>query len=201
MDGTTITPSQFIPSLTSPTILIPNLAYASRYGHLLTHELRLEQLAAVPDIGIPTANLATKTSTSALPNRQQQFSQGGRASSFHNGQGRGRPIKAIVMALPILIPTTPILGPSIKYALRPLLSSTSSNIDLVWYPDTGANNHLTADLSHLNLNDLFSRATLPSGKSKDSLYPLHSLHQIKPRALLGERVSLNQWHAQLSSSL
>ena len=45
--------------------------------------------------------------------------------------------------------------------------------------------------------DLFSGATLLRGQSKDGLYPLHSLQQIKPRALLGERVSTTQWHARL----
>uniref|UniRef100_A0A2N9EM64 Uncharacterized protein n=1 Tax=Fagus sylvatica TaxID=28930 RepID=A0A2N9EM64_FAGSY len=151
------------------------------------------------------------------------------------------------------------------------VAATSPSIDQVWYPDTGANNHLTADLSHLNLNaeqytgsdqvhigngeglhihhigssilcsathefflkhilhvphishnlisvqrfakdnnvffefhpsffcvkDLFSGATLLKGLSKDDLYPFHSLPQIKPRALLGERVSTTQWHARL----
>jgi hypothetical protein len=51
--------------------------------------------------------------------------------------------------------------------------------------------------SFFYVKDLFSGAILLSGKSKDGLYPLHSLHKIKPRAFLGERVSLNQWHARL----
>lgn len=154
-----------------------------RYGHLLTYELRLEQLAAVPDIGIPTANLATKTSTSAPPNRQQQFSQGGRRSSFHNGQGRGRnnsnqgcgngngsshsysnnshsrPFYQKCLKVGHLAPAcwhrfeqncqAPMTA---QIGSQAFVTSTSSNIDLVWYPNTGANNHLTADLSHLNLN-------------------------------------------------
>jgi hypothetical protein len=47
------------------------------------------------------------------------------------------------------------------------------------------------------IKDQFSGAILLSGKSKDGLYPLHSLHQIKPHAFIGERVSLSQWHARL----
>ena len=50
------------------------------------------------------------------------------------------------------------------------------------------------------IKDLFSGATFLSGKSKDDLYPLHSLHQIKPQALIGECVSLTQWHAKLGHS-
>jgi hypothetical protein len=50
------------------------------------------------------------------------------------------------------------------------------------------------------IKDLFSGATILSGKSKDDLYPLHSLHQIKPQALIGECVSLTQWHAKLGHS-
>ena len=107
-------------------------------------------------------------------------------------------------------------------ASQAFVTATSPSIDQVWYPDTGAYNHLTADLSHLNLNaeqytghdqvrigngqglhihhigsSIFSGATLLKGQSKDGLYPLHSLPQIKPRALLGERVSTTQWHARL----
>uniref|UniRef100_A0A2N9FN59 Reverse transcriptase Ty1/copia-type domain-containing protein n=1 Tax=Fagus sylvatica TaxID=28930 RepID=A0A2N9FN59_FAGSY len=37
-------------------------------------------------------------------------------------------------------------------ASQAFVAATSPSIDQVWYPDTGANNHLTADLSHLNLN-------------------------------------------------
>ena len=47
------------------------------------------------------------------------------------------------------------------------------------------------------IKDLFSGATLLRGKSKDGLYPLQSIHQIKPHALIGERVSLAHWHARL----
>jgi hypothetical protein len=151
-------------------------------------------------------------------------------------------------------------------------ASTSSTVDPAWYPDTGANNHITADYGNLNLHaedytgqdqvrigngqglhihhigssilcssnknfflnnilhvphisqnllsvyqftkdnnvffefhpsffcvkDLFSGVTLLSGKSKNGLYPLHSLQRlIKPTALLGERVSVEQWHSRL----
>ena len=144
-------------------------------------------------------------------------------------------------------------------------------MDPAWYPDTGANNHITADYGNLNLHaedytgqdqvrigngqglhihhigssilcssnknfflknilhvphisqnllslyqftkdnnvffkfhpsffcikDLFSGVTFLSGKSKNGLYPLHSLQRlIKPTALLGERVSVEQWHSR-----
>jgi hypothetical protein len=48
------------------------------------------------------------------------------------------------------------------------------------------------------VKDLFSGVTLLSGKSKNGLYPLHSLQWlIKPTALLRERVSVEQWHSRL----
>lgn len=150
------------------------------------------------------------------------------------------------------------------------VAATNSPVDQVWYPNTGATNHMIADLANLNLSvedytrkdqvhvgngqglyihhvgssilcsstkdfflknilhvlhisqnllslsicqdnsvffeflpsffcvkDLFSGATLLSGKSKDGLYPLHSLHQIKSHAFIGEHVSIAQSHARL----
>ena len=47
------------------------------------------------------------------------------------------------------------------------------------------------------IKNLFLRATLLKGNSEDGLYPLHSLHQIKICALIGERIFLAQWHARL----
>ena len=53
------------------------------YGHLLTHELRIDQQAlSSPDITAPTANFAAKTSQPSQ-NRGRQFYS-------HNGRGRGR---------------------------------------------------------------------------------------------------------------
>ena len=56
------------------------------------------------------------------------------------------------------------------------------------------------NFTHLFLcvKDLFSGVTLLSSKIKNGLYPLHSLQWlIKPTALLGEHVSVEQWHSRL----
>jgi hypothetical protein len=60
------------------------------YGHLLTHELRLEQQTSVPGIGLPVANLAAKSPSSTQPPRQFSTSNGGRGSHFNGNRGRGQ---------------------------------------------------------------------------------------------------------------
>uniref|UniRef100_A0A2N9ETF7 Reverse transcriptase Ty1/copia-type domain-containing protein n=1 Tax=Fagus sylvatica TaxID=28930 RepID=A0A2N9ETF7_FAGSY len=214
-------------------------------------------LATVPDLSTPMANLATKTTNPAPQGRPSQYSSnrgsngyrgcgrnnysrsrgnGGSSSSFTHSNNGSRPPCQIYFKVGHTASAcwhrfeqqyqAPMAS---QPGSQAFVAATSPSIDQVWYPDTGANNHLTADLSHLNLNaehytgsdqvrigngqdnnvffefhpsffcvkDLFSDATLLKGPSKDGLYPLHSLPQIKPRALLGERVPTTQWHARL----
>uniref|UniRef100_A0A2N9F1U5 Reverse transcriptase Ty1/copia-type domain-containing protein n=1 Tax=Fagus sylvatica TaxID=28930 RepID=A0A2N9F1U5_FAGSY len=250
-------PSDYNDLVTSINTRLEDMPIDELFGHLLTHELRLEQQATVPDLGIPMANLAAKTFNSSTQGRPHQYSSnrgsngsrgrgrnnysrnrsnGGPSSSFPNSNNGSRPPCQICFKVGHTASTcwhrfeqqyqAPMASQSASQAF---VAATSPSIDQVWYPNTGANNHLTADLSHLNLNaeqytghdqvrigngqdnnvffefhpsffcvkDLFSGATLLKGQSKDGLYPLHSLQQIKPRALLGERVSTTQWHARL----
>jgi hypothetical protein len=286
-------PTEYDSLVTSLNTRLESFSLDDLYGHLLTYELRLEQQTPVPDIGLPVANLAAKSSSSPQPPRQ--FSNGGRGSHFNGNRGRGRghsyrgrsnggsssshtsrPFCQICLKIGHTAPACwhrfeQHYQPPNGSSTQAFVATTPTSIDQVWYPDTGANNHMTADFSNLNLNadyytgqdqvrigngqglhihhigssilysstkdfflknilhvphisqnllsvyqfakdnkvffefhpsffcikDQFSGAILLSGKSKDGLYPLHSLHQIKPRAFIGERVSLSQWHACL----
>jgi hypothetical protein len=263
------------------------------YGHLLTHELRIDQQAlSSPDITAPTANFAAKTSQPSQNCGHQFYSHNGR------GRGRGRTNSSRGQGSPQFYSNNSgsshafcqicfkvghtaqtcwhrfdqNFQVSSNQSPQAFAASTSSTVDPAWYPDTGANNHLTADYGHLNLHaedytgqdqvrigngqglrihhigssilcsssknfflnnilhvpnisknllsvyqfakdnnvffefhpsffcvkDLSSGVTLLSGKSKNGLYPLHSLQRlIKPTALLGERVSVEQWHSRL----
>uniref|UniRef100_A0A2N9HHN1 Reverse transcriptase Ty1/copia-type domain-containing protein n=1 Tax=Fagus sylvatica TaxID=28930 RepID=A0A2N9HHN1_FAGSY len=263
------------------------------YGHLLTHELRIDQQALSPlDITASTANFAAKTSQLSQNRGRQFYSQHGR------GRGRGRTNSSRGRGSPQFYSSTSgssrafcqiclkvghtaqtcwhrfdqNFQVSSNQSPQAFAASTSSTVDPAWYPDTGANNHITADYGHLNLHaedytgqdqvrigngqglrihhigssilcsssknfflnnvlhvpnisqnllsvyqfakdnnvffefhpsffcvkDLSSGVTLLSGKSKNGLYPLHSLQRlIKPTALLGERVSVEQWLSRL----
>uniref|UniRef100_A0A2N9I1U4 Reverse transcriptase Ty1/copia-type domain-containing protein n=1 Tax=Fagus sylvatica TaxID=28930 RepID=A0A2N9I1U4_FAGSY len=142
------------------------------YGHLLTHELRIDQQAlSPPDITAPTANFAAKTSQPSQNRGRQFYSQHGR------GRGRGRTNSSRGRGSPQFYSNTG----SFWLLSLPLVRS--------W---------LFRAFAKICLKDLSSGVTLLSGKSKNGLYPLHSLQRlIKPTALLGERVSVEQWHSRL----
>uniref|UniRef100_A0A2N9ILG5 Uncharacterized protein n=1 Tax=Fagus sylvatica TaxID=28930 RepID=A0A2N9ILG5_FAGSY len=77
------------------------------YGHLLTHELRIDQQICFK---------AGHTAQACW----HRFDQNFQVSSNQSPQA--------------------------------FVASTSSTVDLAWYPDTGANNHITADYGNLNLH-------------------------------------------------
>ena len=285
-------PTEYDSLVTSLNTRLESFSLNDLYGHLLTHELQLEQQTPVPDIGLPVANLVAKSSS---PQPPRQFSNGGSGSHFngHRGRGRGHSYcghsnggfssnntnRSFCQICLKIGHTAPACWHRFEQHYQPpngsstqaFVATTPTSIDQIWYPDTGANNHMTADFSNLNLNvdyytgqdqvrigngqglhihhigssilysstkdfflkiilhvphisqnllsiyqfakdnnvffefhpsffcikDQLSGAILLSGKSKDGLYPFHSLHQIKPRAFFGERASLSQWHAHL----
>uniref|UniRef100_A0A2N9GSE4 Uncharacterized protein n=1 Tax=Fagus sylvatica TaxID=28930 RepID=A0A2N9GSE4_FAGSY len=253
--------------------------------------------AVTPDLGIPTAHFPAKPPGNSSRGHQHSSSSnhgfqhcgrgrhsssrgrpnGGSANYFSNNSSHGScPFCQICLTLGHTAPSCwhrfeqnfHIANGSSSQAY---VAATTPVTDQVWYPDTSATNHMTADLQNLNLSaedytgqdqvrvgngqglyihhigssilcssnqdfflknilhvpsisqnllsvyqfakdnnvffefhpsffcikDLFSGATLLRGKSKDGLYPLHSLHQIETRALIGECVSLAQWHARL----
>ena len=279
-------PSDYDSLIVTVTMRLKDFPLDDLYGHLLTHELQLEQQATVPDLGLPTANLATTPSSPNQPHHpftnfhgcgnnggrghgKGHFSCGLGNNGSYSNTSSSRSFYQICLKVGHTAPTCWHRFEQ-NYQAQPgqsqaFVAATSSSVDPIWYPDTGANNHLTSDLSNLNLNvenyngqdqvhisngqglhihhigssilcssshdfflknilhvphisqnllsihqfakdnnvffefhpsffyvkDLFSGAILLSDKSKDGL------HKIKPRAFLGERVSLNQWHAPL----
>uniref|UniRef100_A0A2N9GNC7 Retrotransposon Copia-like N-terminal domain-containing protein n=1 Tax=Fagus sylvatica TaxID=28930 RepID=A0A2N9GNC7_FAGSY len=152
-------PSDYNDLVTSINTRLEDMPIDELFGHLLTHELRLEQQATVPDLGIPMANLAAKTFNSTPQGRPHHRSNGGSSSSFPNSNNGSRPPCQICFKVGHTASTcwhrfeqqyqAPMAS---QPASQAFVAATSPSIDQVWYPDTGANNHLTADLSHLNLN-------------------------------------------------
>jgi uncharacterized membrane protein YgcG len=173
-------PSDYNDLVTSINTRLEDMPIDELFGHLLTHELRLEQQATVPDLSIPMANLAAKTFNSTPQGRPHQYSSnrgsngsrgrgrnnysrsrsnGGSSSSFPNSNNGSRPPCQICFKVGHTASAcwhrfeqqyqAPMASQSASQAF---VAATSPSIDQVWYPDTGANNHLIADLSHLNLN-------------------------------------------------
>uniref|UniRef100_A0A2N9HK34 Integrase catalytic domain-containing protein n=1 Tax=Fagus sylvatica TaxID=28930 RepID=A0A2N9HK34_FAGSY len=80
-------PSDYNDLVTSINTRLEDMPIDELFGHLLTHELRLEQQATVPDLGIPMANLAAKTFNSSTQGRPHQYSSN-RGSNGSRGRGR-----------------------------------------------------------------------------------------------------------------
>ena len=130
------------------------------YSHLLIHEQRLENAHNPIDFSVSTVNVAQRNSSNT--GRFQPQKSG---SSFGRGRGRGRgrgfgpssnrPICQICNRIGHIASkcynrfdhsyhcdsTSPAA----------YLTSQQSTSDPNWYPDTGSTNHLTNDLSNLNL--------------------------------------------------
>ncbi|KAL4183304.1 hypothetical protein AMTRI_Chr11g154520 [Amborella trichopoda] len=109
------------------------------YGMLLSQEIRLSDQHYMLDIGSPSANLATT----------QNNSRRGRGSQFLNrGRGGHVPLQC---------------RKQLNHAFQPDLGvnlnafyAAHSNINDAWYPDSGASNHITADLSNLSLHSKYT---------------------------------------------
>uniref|UniRef100_A0A2N9F1H2 Reverse transcriptase Ty1/copia-type domain-containing protein n=1 Tax=Fagus sylvatica TaxID=28930 RepID=A0A2N9F1H2_FAGSY len=166
-------PSDYDSLIVTVTMRLEDFPLDDLYGHLHTHELRLEQQAIVPDLGLPTANLTTKSSFQnqphcSFPNFHSRGNNGGRGrGKGHFSHGRGnngsysntstsRPFCQICLKVGHTAPTCWHRFEQ-NYQAQPgqsqaFVAATSSSVDTIWYPDTGANNHLTSDLSNLNLN-------------------------------------------------
>jgi hypothetical protein len=80
-------PSDYNDLVTSINTRLEDMPIDELFSHLLTHELRLEQQATVPDLGIPMANLAAKTFNSTPQGRQHQYSSN---PGSNGSRGRGR---------------------------------------------------------------------------------------------------------------
>uniref|UniRef100_A0A2N9G3H1 Retrotransposon Copia-like N-terminal domain-containing protein n=1 Tax=Fagus sylvatica TaxID=28930 RepID=A0A2N9G3H1_FAGSY len=140
------------------------------YGHLLTHELRIDQQAlSPPDITAPTANFAAKTGRGS-----PQF--------YSNTSGSSRAFCQICLKVGHTAQTCwhrfdQNFQVSSNQSPQAFAASTSSTVDPAWYPDTGANNHITADYGHLNLHakDYTGQDQVRIGNGQGNLTPSFNL--------------------------
>jgi hypothetical protein len=151
--------------VTTITTRIDPISLDTLYGYLLTYEKRLEHLHSTPDFSISTVNVAQRN-----PSTVKRFQ---RPLPPHHarggGRGRGRTSYSPFPYSPI--PNRPIcqicnrVGHTASKCFHrfdhsyhsdtvssaSFLTTQSSPPDFNWYPDTGSTNHLTNDLSNLNL--------------------------------------------------
>ncbi|OMO75792.1 Reverse transcriptase, RNA-dependent DNA polymerase [Corchorus capsularis] len=209
---------------------------------LLGYEYRLEQHTLSEPI---TANIATKTNSSApRPPRNQEL---GRGSFCCRGRGRGRSTPSLNSNASngnfTDRPQCQVCSKFGHFALdcfhrfeygyqssqttnsSALMASSSTISQDDWYPDFGASNHLTADLSNMSIHsdvsqfafhnnvyfefrsshclvkDLFSGQVLLKGVLDDGLYRLLPIPSSQTshsfQALVGECVSSDLWHQWL----
>lgn len=165
-------PSEYDSLVAAVTTRIETVTLNALYVFFLSHELRLEQQNATAELGQPTANLANRTTSSSghggscppfFNNSRTGCSKGrGRGRGFaplssfntHNQQGTC-PFCEICLKAGH---TAPNCWHHFEQNYQPQSNSqaytatTSATHDSTWYPDAGANNHITSDLNNLNLN-------------------------------------------------
>ncbi|XP_059454274.1 uncharacterized protein LOC132184572 [Corylus avellana] len=119
--------TDYDPLVTSITTRIAPIFMEELYGHLLTHEQRIELHHTIPDLSSSNVNVALRHSSSF--NNNSHGSPHSRGSS-HMGRGRGR-------------------GDS--HGLAAYFAAPHAASDSSWYHDTSSTHHLTNDLSNLNV--------------------------------------------------
>jgi hypothetical protein len=165
--------SEYGPFVTSVTTRVDPLSFDELYGHLLAHEMRLEQQIPIIDVPQPATHITTCNSNF----RGRGFrGRGGRPNnwgrrSFNSNRGRGS------YFLPDAASSRPfcqICGKPGHTAVRcyyrqekpkasqqhesyqpsnpqGYYSSPVLPAEDLWYPDTSATHHLTGQLQNLNL--------------------------------------------------
>lgn len=164
--------AEYDPLVTSITTRLDPISSADLYGHLLTFEQRLEQHHAVQDLAISSVNLAQRN-TSFQNKPQKSFSHSpGYNSNRGRGRGRGysrspsssfmsqngasnRPTCQVCFKQGHTAAKCYHRFDHSYHSVPPLpsafLTAPHTSPDMNWYPDTGSTNHLTNDLSNLNL--------------------------------------------------
>uniref|UniRef100_A0A2N9GHH1 Retrovirus-related Pol polyprotein from transposon TNT 1-94-like beta-barrel domain-containing protein n=1 Tax=Fagus sylvatica TaxID=28930 RepID=A0A2N9GHH1_FAGSY len=144
------------------------------YGHLLTHELRLEQQNTPPDLGAPTANFVDRNTPPSSHGRSfQNPTPRGNGSRGRGSIGRGRGSSQPQFFGQNNQSSRPFCQLRFKgghtaqscwhrfdqtFQLpsppqsQAFMTTTASPIDQVWYLDTGATNHITSDLANITYN-------------------------------------------------
>ena len=172
---------EYDPFVTSVLTRADPLSMEEIYGHLLTHEIRLDHNQSSIDLSIAGANFAARGSHPHRGSRGRNsnstnFSNGrGSSSNSHKPyRGRGRsthtPGRGVLhsRSMPVRL-VCQVCNKQGHIALdcynrfnesysrdsqgqpHAYYSTPSSSQDYNWYPDSGATHHLTSDLNNLNL--------------------------------------------------
>jgi hypothetical protein len=165
----TILGSDYDPLITSITTRIDPVSLEELYGHLLTHEQRLDHANSAADLAVSNVNIAQKNNFPtgrpprpfSAPSRQHtvpSFSNRGsgcwgRGSLNHYSSPRptcqvclkpGHTTAKCYHRFDHAYEVEPA-PPSVYY------TAPSAPSDVSWYPDTGSTHHLTHDLSNLTI--------------------------------------------------
>jgi len=167
---------EYDPLVTSIATKTDPISLGDLYGHLLSHELRIEHHNSAVDLSIAFANVAQRNNTA--PQRQghgPSYSTGrynSRNSQRGRGRGRGRggpPSNSSTSAAAGSQRTTcqvcQQLGHSASTCwhrfdhayqcdtsqLSAYVTTPQQSSDYQWYPDTGSTSHMTNDLLNLNI--------------------------------------------------
>jgi hypothetical protein len=161
--------AEYDPLVTSVTTRQDSISLNDLYGFMLSYELRLEQHKSALEINISIANMAQRQSP-VYSRNNRGHNNGYRNTNFHRGRGRGpprqfstsnnnmsrRPVCQVCHKLGHTVATCWFRYEQGNQAdsspMQVNMTSATSASDPSWYPDTGANVHLTNDLSNLNLN-------------------------------------------------
>lgn len=163
--------AEYDPLVTFVTTRQDSISLNDLYGFMLSYELRLEQHKYAIEINIYTANTAQRQSPVYSRNNRGP-NNGYRNNNFNRGRGRGRgppqqfSSSSNSMSQRSTCQVCHKLGHTadkcwFRYEqgnqadsspMQVNMTSATSAFDTSWYPDTGANVHLTNDLSNLNLN-------------------------------------------------
>jgi hypothetical protein len=162
--------SEYDSFVTTVTTKIDPIMLDELYGHLMTFESRLEQNNAAVNIAFPSANIVTKTNTGRGSNYNNN------RGNFYSPRSRGRG-HGLGLAPPQIAqsssnnarPLCHICGKQGHTAIKcyrrfdhsfqgdetnymaAYMAAPSNQPYLSWYPDKAATNHMTSDLSNLNL--------------------------------------------------
>uniref|UniRef100_A0A2N9FCJ0 Reverse transcriptase Ty1/copia-type domain-containing protein n=1 Tax=Fagus sylvatica TaxID=28930 RepID=A0A2N9FCJ0_FAGSY len=190
--------SEYDSLVTSVKTQLHPMSLEDLYGHMLGHELRLAQNQPTVDLSNVSANFtnkgfSTRGGCGGRFTSNYNSNRGGRRSNFHSNRSKGRGRQNFSSNRPSTSP------------MQALLATSQQAPDPNWYPDTSATHHVTHDLANLNLraNEYQGSDQIRMGLSKHGLYPFppFSNNHIAPRALLGERTSLTNWHSHLGYSI
>lgn len=165
-------PSEYYSLITSVNTRLEPMALDELFAHLLHHEMRLEQLAIVTEVNLPSSNFVTYNSYNSSRGQTSSNHQS-HGCSFGNRGGRGHKCSHINSNLfSFGSTTTPpfcqicqkarhtatkcwhrfdqdFQTPSAPQACH---TTTQPLSNQTWYSDTGATHHITSNLQNLNIH-------------------------------------------------